>query len=121
TFEHPHRPLDVRIHVALWLLDRGDDVANAGEMKNIFHAGKNRRIRFELAHILPVAFEIRVALDVLEVAAMAADQIIDDANRKTGREQRIDHVATDKSGATGNNRNGLSAHAALSFFSSRTL
>ena len=58
---------------------------------------------------------------MLEVAAMAADQIVDHADREAALEQHIDHVAADEAGAAGDDRDGLAAHAALSLFSSRTL
>ena len=71
---------------------------------------------------LPVAGEIRIALEMIEIAAMTADQIVDDADRKARAKQSIDHVAADEAGSAGNDRNGLAAaHAALSLFSRRTL
>ena len=75
----------------------------------------------ELADVLPVAGEIGIALPVIEVAAVAADQIVDHAHREAGVQQHVDHVAADEPGAAGDDRDGLVAHAALSLFSSRTL
>jgi hypothetical protein len=59
---------------------------------------------------------------MIEVAAMTADQIVDDADREARVKQCIDHVAADETGTAGNDRNGpAAAHAAFSFFSKRTL
>jgi hypothetical protein len=122
AFENPHRTLDVRVHVLSRLLDRGHDVADAGEMEDGFRVGEDRRVGLELPDILPVAGEIRISLEMIEIAAMTADQIVDDADRKARAKQSIDHVAADETGSAGNDRNGLAAaHAALSRFSRRTL
>jgi hypothetical protein len=122
AFENPHRALDVGVHVLRRLLDRGHDVADAGEMEDAFRIGKDRGVRLELPDILPVAGEIGISLEMIEIAAMTADQIIDDADRKARADQCIDHVAADETGSAGNDRNGLAAaHAALSLFSRRTL
>ena len=91
-------------------------------MEDVVRAGEERRVRRELPDVVPVAGEIGVALDVGEVAAMAADEIVDDADRIAALEQQIDHVAADEAGAAGDDGNGLAAaHAALSVFSRRTL
>jgi hypothetical protein len=122
AFEHPHGALDIGVHVLRRLLDRGHDVADAGEMENGFRVGEDRRVGLELPDILPVAGEIRISLEMIEVAAMTADQIVDDADRKARAKQSIDHVAADETGSAGNDRSGLAAaHAALSRFSRRTL
>jgi hypothetical protein len=122
AFEHPHGALDVGVHILRRLLDRGHDVADAGEMENGFRVGEDRRLGLELPDILPIAGEIRISLEMIEIAAMTADQIVDDADRKARAKQSIDHVAADETGSAGNDRNGLAAaHAALSRFSRRTL
>jgi len=91
-------------------------------MEDGFRVGEDRRVGLELPDILPVAGEIRISLEMLEIAAMTADQIVDDADRKARAKQSIDHVAADETGSAGNDRNGLAAaHAALSRFSRRTL
>src|SRR5262245_7256133 len=121
AFEHADRALDVGVHVLRRLLDRGHDVADAGEMEDVLRANKDRRTGLERTDVLPVAGKIGVALVVLEVAAMSADQVIDDADAKARRQQGIDHVAADEPCTTSNNRRGLPAHAAFNRLSKRTL
>jgi hypothetical protein len=122
AFEDPHGALDVGVHILRRLLDRGHDVADAGEMEDGFRVGEDRRVGLELPDIVPVAGKIRISLEMIEIAAMTAYQIVDDADRKACAKQSIDHVAADETGSAGNDRNGLAAaHAALSRFSRRTL
>jgi hypothetical protein len=114
--------LDIGVHVLGRLFDRGHDVADAGKMENASRSGKDRGARLELPDILPVAGEIGISLEMIEIAAMTADQVVDDADREARVKQCIDHVAADETGTAGNDRNGLAAaHAAFSFFSKRTL
>ena len=90
--------------------------------KTDFASAKIGEFGLELPDIVPVAGEIRISLEMIEIAAMTAYQIVDDADRKACAKQSIDHVAADETGSAGNDRNGLAAaHAALSRFSRRTL
>jgi hypothetical protein len=59
--------------------------------------------------------------EVIEVAAVAADKIVDHANRKARAQQHVHHVAADETGTAGDDRSRLRAHAALSLFNRRTL
>ena len=70
-------------------------------------ASRRSASRLELPDVLPVAGEIRIALEMIEIAAMPADQIVDDADREARVKQSIDHVAADEAGAAGHDRNWL--------------
>src|SRR6476619_6817710 len=70
AFEDPHGALDVGVHILRRLLDRRHDVADAGEMEDGFHVGEDWRVELELPDILPVAGEIRISLEMIEIAAM---------------------------------------------------
>ena len=59
-------------------------------MEDGFRVGEDRRVGLELPDILPVAGEIGISLEMIEIAAMTADQIIDDADRKARADQCID-------------------------------
>jgi hypothetical protein len=54
------------------------------------------------------------------VRLAAAGQVIHDTHTESARQQKIDHVAADEPGATGNNGDTI-AHAAFRFFMRRTL
>ena len=58
---------------------------------------------------------------MIEIAAVTTLEIIDDADRKAGGQQCVDHVAADETSTAGDDRNGLAVHAALSLLSKRTL
>ena len=90
-------------------------------MEDVFRAGEDRRVGLELPDILPIAGEIGFALEVIEVAAVAADQIVDDADRKAASSSASTMWLPMRPGAAGDDRSGLAAHAALSLFSRRTL
>ena len=48
---------------------------------------------------------------VREILLAAADEIVDGAHRISALHQQIHHMATDESGAAGNDRNRLDGHA----------
>ena len=73
------------------------------------------------ANVAPLEREIAVGPVVGEVLLAPSHQIVDDAHHHAALEQQVDHVAADEAGATGDDCNGLVAHAACSAFSLRTL
>src|SRR5262249_33961535 len=113
--------LDVRVHIRRRIIDRGHDVTDPGKVKDVARVLEDPRARLELADILPIAGEIRVSLEVLEVAAVAAREIVDHSDSKAPLNEQVHHVAADESGATGDDGNSFAGHAALSRLSRRTL
>ena len=103
------------------LLDGRNDVADAGQVKHVLCSGKDFRAGLQAANILPMTGEVGVARLMREVAAMAAGEVVDDADRKAAVQQKVDEVAADEAGAPGHDGDGLPAHAACSLFRRRTL
>src|SRR5208283_5278415 len=121
AFKHANGALDVDVHVIDRPLDRGYDVTYPGEMKDVFRPLEDRIVRLQRTDVFPCTRQISIALVMDEVAAVSARQIVDDAHRKATHQQKINHMATDKAGASGDNRNGLHPQAALSRVRRRTL
>ena len=91
-------------------------------MEDMVDAAKQRRVRLDVANVRLFEREVRICRMVRQVGGAPADQIVDDTNAIAGRQQRIDHVAADEAGASGDDR-GLrpGAHFAPIFFMVRTL
>ncbi len=92
-------------------------------MEHVARAAEQGILRGITAHVALFQHQVRLGAVVCEVFLAPADQIVDDANGKTAREQQVHHVAADESGAAGDDRDGLGAsgHAALRRFRRRTL
>jgi len=58
---------------------------------------------------------------MIDIAAVAADKIVNHANRKARAQQHVHHVAADETGTAGDDRSRFGTHAALSLFNRRTL
>jgi hypothetical protein len=78
-------------------------------------------LRLQHPDILPEAFDIRMALQMSEIALAPPCQIINDADLITMRKQDIDHMAADETRAAGYDGKTFSCHAAFSLFNRRTL
>ncbi len=106
--------MDINDHVIQRPLDRRHDIANAREVKNIAAIFKNRITRNQAPDIDPIAYQIRIALVMREIAFMSAGQIVEHAHTIAALQQEIHHVAPDETRATRNNRYRFAAHAAFS-------
>ena len=122
AFEHVHGALHVDRHVFERPLDRGHDVADAGEMKHVVDVAKQRVAGLIFENVGRFENDVGIAGVVGDVGLAAADQIVDDADAVAAFDQEVDHVAADEAGAAGDDR-GLArrAHFAPSFFMVRTL
>ena len=121
ALQDPHRPLDVRLHVLRGALDGRNDVADSGEVKHVANAHEERRPGVEPTDVPPLEREIRISGMVSQVALAAADEAVDHADAVAPGEEEIDHVAADEPGASGDDRDRLPGHAALTTFILRTL
>ncbi len=120
--EHVHSALHVGIHVFQRTLDRRDDVADAGEVKNIVGIAKQARVGGELANVALLERQAGIAGVVRQVGGPTSAQVVDHAHAVAAIEQDVDHVAADEAGATRHHRNlACRAHFAPSFFMVRTL
>jgi hypothetical protein len=120
--EHVHGTLHVGIHIFQRTLDRRDDVADAGEVKNIVGTAKQARVGHELANVTLLERQVRVTGVLRQVGGSASSQVVDHAHAVVALEQDVDHVAADEAGATGHHRNlACRTHFAPSFFIVRTL
>src|SRR5262249_10636621 len=108
------------VNVVGWPFDRGHDVANAGEVEDELSVLEQRVIGVEFPDIALVEREPGLAVMLREVRLAAADEIVDHTHAIATREQQIDHVAADETGAAGDDGFAL-AHAACRFFMRRTL
>ena len=119
--EDTHRALYVGVHVIERLLDRGDDVTDAGEVEHIAGVPEERAPGFELANIAALEGEIGVAGVMGEVALPAADEAVHDADAEPSGEQHVHHVAANEPGAAGDDCDRFHPQTALTAFILRTL
>src|SRR5581483_3879082 len=104
----------IGFHVRNRIVDRRYDVADPGEMEHVCGTGENTRAGLELADVLPVARKIGVARQVLQIAAVAAGEVINHPDGKSLLDEQVNHVAADETSAAGYDRRRLAGHAALS-------
>jgi hypothetical protein len=117
-----HSSLNVGIHVLRWPLDRRNYVADAGEMKHVVRVPKQASIGLDVPNIALLEGEVWILRVLRQVGGSTAAQIVDDPHAIALVEQHIDHVTSNKTGATGNDRNlTRCAHFAPIVFIVRTL
>jgi hypothetical protein len=117
-----HGALHVHRHVFERALDGRNDVADAGEMDDVIGAGEQRMAGLEAADVGALELDVGIVAVGGDIVLAAADKVIDDADPEAARDQKVDHVAADEPGATGDDRAQTSIlHFAPSFFIVRTL
>src|SRR5262245_46223565 len=73
-FEHAHRSLDVGGHVVHRAVDRGNDIADTGEVKYILSAAEEGIARLQRTDVLAFEDDVRVGAVVFDVEQAAAHE-----------------------------------------------
>ena len=113
AFQHMDRALRVHRHIFERLLNRGNKIADAAEMKDVGHVFEDRILRLVRADITLLDRQAAVLVVMRQVGEPAAEQIVDDSHLHIFGEAEIDRMAADEAGAAGNERDAGRRHIGL--------
>src|SRR5580693_2389428 len=97
--QHAKGAVHVGAEIGLRLLDRGHDVGAGGKMEHPLGAGGRGCHGGGIGDIAFDDRQVRIPVMMLEVSAPADDKRVERAHRAALRQQAVDEVAADKTGA----------------------
>src|SRR5919204_5293650 len=112
-FEDTDGAEDVGVHVLEGPFDGGNDVPDAREVKDVPDVGEQGRARLQPSDVPALEGEVWIGAMVGQITLAAPAEIVEHPDAEASGQEKIDHVAPDESGATGDERDGLPGHAAL--------
>ena len=119
--EGMHGAHDVAGEVVDGPLDRGDDVADAGEVENVTGAPKKLLGRGQVPEIADLDGERGVGPAALQVSQVSAGEVVEGADPVAPVEEQVHHVAADEAGGPGHHGDLRVGHFSSIAFTVRTL
>ena len=94
--EHRERAIDIGAKIGFRLLNRRNDVSARRKMENSFRARTRRIDGTHIGNIGLDDLKARIAVVLLQIAAPADNEIVEDANMAALVDQPIDKMASDE-------------------------